>query len=174
MIKSDEELRKVFENSVDIPEHLLSKWIKRLRDGEKGIEAHGFALCIINDFRKRDLLNKPQSPQTLRWLAESLGRILNHKYKRDAREVFSLPPRREGRPGDAQQAMDIACWVKFAVDRGYSEAQAHNLAAGMFHRDVKQIRRQHKRFHWYAEDINPKFDWKGYFLFKKRPLPPPS
>lgn len=149
---------------------LLREWTNRLRSGETGDSAHGIARFMIDDFCSRAWLNKPQSQYTLSWLADVLSDVIDNG-KPDARRAFSLMPNREGGHLAIGEAIDIACWVKLTIDRGYTEAEAHELAAATFHKDPRHIRRQRAKASSSAEGINPKADWNALFLLKNRPLP---
>ena len=153
-----------------VPEHLLHEWTTRLLSGEQGHAAHGIARAIIIDFCTRARLNRPQSTITLNWLADVLDHILDEG-KPDARKAFSLMPRREGGNEKTGEAIDIACWVRLTIRRGYSEANAKKLAAAIFCKDEKHIARQVRRAIEWADGMNPKVDWEEYFKYKRRPLP---
>jgi len=155
-----------------VPEHLLHEWTTRLLSGEKGHAAHGISRAIIIDFCTRARLNKPQSNFTLNWLADVLDQILDAG-KPDVRRAFSLTPRREGGAAKADEAIDIAFWIKLATQRGFTTAEAKERAAEVFHKDPKHIGRQRLRAADWAEGMNPSFDWDEYFKYKHRPLPPP-
>lgn len=154
-----------------VPEHLLHEWTTRLLAGEQGQAAHGIAQRILYDFCTRARLNRPQSTITMNWLADVFDDIIA-KGKPDARKAFSLMPRREGGNEKTGEAIDIACWIRLATQRGYAEANAKKMAAAIFCKDEKHIARQLRRASEWADGMNQNFDWDEYFKYKRRPLPP--
>lgn len=129
----------------------------------------GAARAIINDFCLRQDLGEQQSPEALRWLAEALARILDHK---DPLHSLGLMPRANKRPPDPQQAIDAAWWVRCAEANGYSHREAVTLAAETYGRDIKTIERYIAQAGEWAEHltIEPTAS-RRYFEARRRPLP---
>lgn len=172
MIKTEADRRIFFEGIKFAPDHLLEQWTARLRAGEKNPTAEGLSRAIIRDFIVRALLDKPQSKITLRWLADCLDKILDFE---DPRTALTLQKRAKHRPGGigVEKAIDIACWVKLAMERGHDKTKASKLAADVFSCDVRYVWRLRKKGQGWAEAMNPSADWDEYFQHKRRPLPSP-
>jgi hypothetical protein len=74
----------------------VREWVENLAAGARGAQVDELARFLISDFCVRAWANEPQSPHALRWLADALDRMLDHDYKCDAREAFSLLSKRKG------------------------------------------------------------------------------
>lgn len=163
-------------------DHLLRNWADKVRrvwaaiePTEMGIEpqdlrtdeVHGAALALLNDFCFRVAFDEPQSRETLRWLAEALERMVEHK---DPLQCFGLLPRANNRPADSELATEVTYWITCARKLGHDDAKA--LAAECFHKDVKTIERYLRETGEWAASMNPDLEhWKRRFLNHGRPLP---
>lgn len=153
-----------------LSESLLEDWTIRLKSGERGREAQQLARRIIVDFILRASFNMPQSPSTLGWLADALDEILDF---RDPREALALPKRPKHRPAGEgiNRAVDVACWVQLALGRGYSDSEAHVLAAQLFACDPRSVLRMRELAADWVTGMNATADWDEYFVLIRRPLP---
>lgn len=153
-----------------MPEHLLREWVARLRGGETGPRADGFARYIIHDFCVRTRRNEAQSNITLHWIAGILAKILDDG-KPEVRKVFSLMPKPNHREEDVDLRLNIATWIKEAISRGYSRPDAIKAAAATFERDERTIRRDIKGLEDYPRIYHEKIV-EEVFKQQNRPLPP--
>ena len=175
MIRSKEELRAFYEGTERTPDHLLVQWTTRLLAGERGKAADGLARAILNDFILRQQLRQPHSAVTLDWLADVLGSILDHHAEPLA--ALGLSKRAKHRPADPQVSMDVAWWVRLTERRGYTAAEAKEMAAALFHRDVKTVEADKRRAAGWVDGMNPDpAAGRDYFMTLKppRPLPKPK
>ena len=166
------------------PDHLLRNWAesiavvwaameptdKKVKEQDlRNDEVHGKALGLLNDFCLRVALDKPQSQETLRWLAEAVQRVVDYK---DPLHAFGLLPRPNRRPANAQPAIDVAWWLACAGQLGYSNPEANALAAECFCKDLKTVQGHRRRAGGWTTEMNPDLQhWKQYFDHHCRPLP---
>jgi hypothetical protein len=172
MVNEGNSVDDLFREHTPTPDHLLQQWTDLLRNAPEPPE--GIAAHILYDFCARAKLRQQQSQHTLDWLADAINKMLRHQYARDAREAFSLPPRRQGKPttaAEVQVAIDTACYVHLAIQRGYSEPEAIRWAASIFEVDEKTIRRRCERAAGWPDAMNPDTDWKAYFERLGKRLP---
>jgi hypothetical protein len=171
MIKNDDDLREFLRGTLCADDVLLEEWTRLLKAGAVGAGAEGISRRIVDDFIKRVLLDEPQSKLTLVWLAETLDQVFHDGV--DPKEAFRLPKRSTHRPkGTAvQKAIDVARWVKLAMDRGHPEPRANQLAADRFSCSARHVRRLRDDAAGWVDNMNPDFNWEEYFRLKGRPLP---
>ena len=172
MIKNHDERRGFFEGIELAPDTLLQQWTDRLNAGEAGPGAEGLSRYIVHDFVMRVWLNHPQSNVTLEWLAEALEQIFDAGA--DPQTILRLPKRPANRPNGvaAEKAILVACWIKLALDRGYTEPEAQQLAAERFACVKRHVQRLQVAGEGWVSSMNPDVDWEDYFLALHRPLPP--
>jgi len=174
IIRTKDDRREFYRGIALHSDRQLRDWIAQLESGGKGTEM--LSTFILKDFTIRALLGEQQSQVTLEWLADAFERILNHE---DPRAVLSLPKRARNRPADPAAinlAIDVTCWIKLAMDLGYSEPEATELAAGSFSRDVRSIQRMRKKAAGWADSMTSDMNyWTEYFsVVRRRPLPSPK
>lgn len=172
LIRNDEDKRRFLTEPFPVShpdDVLLTEWVDRIRDGERGPEVDGIARAILNDFALRHFLGVPQSPVTLGWLADALTDITDYA---DPLTTLGLLPRPKKRPADPQHGWDVACWVAVTQQRGYSRAQAIQMAAELFATDESNVRKLLKKGPSWMNPDKPV--WEDYFQLRKRPLPNPQ
>lgn len=186
MISNDDEWRDFYKGISHAPDHKIREWATLIAAvwgawtptdpaqqsaDTRDNRSHGAALNIIEDFRLRQSLGVEQSPETLRWLAEALGRVVEHK-DLDPLHSLGLLPRPRKRPPDPQLGEDVAFWIECAGRRGYSESEAKDLAATVYAKDPRSIDRYLQR----AVGWTPASDESAerYFMHKGKPLPEPK
>jgi hypothetical protein len=165
-------LASFLEGTERTPEHLLAEWTERLRAGERGKKADGLARAVLRDFIVRQWLGLPQSRTTLDWLADALDAIISNESK--PLDALGLQPRPKHRPADAGLAIDVALWVAETESRGYTPAEAVQLASEVFHKDAKSIERYRREAREWAQGRVPGADWDEVFSLRKPPRPLPS
>ncbi len=155
-----------------VPDTLIELWTCRLRNGEVGPKAEGFARAILVDFSLRAMCGRPQSEVTIRWLADCFDRLTEYE---DPYAVLALARRPPHRPvgHGVKRAIDVAHWVALAIQRGYTVADAAARAADLFACDVRSVHRMRKAARGWVEGMNWSADWDEYFRLLGRPLPPP-
>ena len=105
----------------------------------------------------------------MRWIAEALGRILEHK---DPLHSLGLKPRPAHAPGDPQAAIDVAWWIACAKKLGHDAREAAGLAAEAFAKDLKSIQRYQAKAGEWTQGMNPDASaWARYFKARGKPLP---
>ena len=187
MISDEDGKRRFFDGVSFAPDHLIRDWVtliaatwaaadpvdpKQDSTDSRDSRSHGAALSIINDFCLRQSLGEAQSPEALHWLAEALGRIVEHKDK-DALRSLGLMPRPKHRPADGQRAIDVAWWIQAAQDRGHALSAAKDLAANAFSKDLKRIEGMRKEGRpWVEGWTKDEAARERYFLARCVPLPP--
>lgn len=187
MISNEGEKRRFFERAGFAQDHLIRDWAtliaatwgaadpvdpKQEPMDTRDNRSHGAALAIINDFCLRQSLNEAQSPEALRWLAEVLRRIVEHKDK-DPLQSLGLLPRPRHRPADPQRAIDVAWWIQAARDRGHSLKAAKDLAASAFAKELKRIEGLRREgLPWVEAWTKDDTQRERYFLARDVPLPP--
>ncbi len=186
MISNEDERRRFFDGVSFAPDHLIRDWAtliaatwaaadpvdpKQDPADTRDNRSHGAALALINDFCLRQSLGEAQSPEALRWLAEALGRIVEHKDK-DALRSLGLLPRPKHRPADGQRAIDVAWWIQAARDRGHLLKDAKELAAAAFAKDIKRIEGMRRDGRPWVEGWTDDDTLRErYFLTRGVPLP---
>lgn len=150
------------------------------RANERALEADDMARSLIEDFCHRAMFKTPQSHQTVKWLADSLRSVLNHEYPQAPLRSFGLLPRSKGKPQDETRPFDVAAWVLVAMRRGYTKAEAKEMAASAFDIDLKQVERHIREQALTPESLNPdEALWDSKFNAQRpddpaRPLPKPK
>ena len=117
-------------------------WTVRLRSGERGKAADGLARRILTDFTLRQTFQQAHSPAALEWLAEALSSTLDGA---DPRHELGLMRPPAVRPSTPKRWHDIAIWLAATERLGHSPAQAAELAAAKFHKDVKTVEAYRRR-----------------------------
>lgn len=160
-----------------ISDGLLRDWTQLIESGERGSNVDGFATAAIRDFWLRQSLGSPHSPVMLSWVAEVLRRATEHRNPSQLLDELGLLPKPKRRPPDPQKAIDVGWWLRCAVNRGYSETEAVELAAERFHKDTKSIERYRRDADSWASGMRADDEtWEIYFSTRKppRPLPEPK
>lgn len=149
-------------------ESQLLDWVARIRAGERGEATDAAAREMLRDFCVRQWTGVPQSPVVLSWVADAISDILEH---REPLEALGLQPRPSSRPQQLAVPFEVACWVRLALERGYSSSEANLLASACFHRDIKTIERDRQRMREETESLSKDIDWEAHFTNLGRPLP---
>jgi hypothetical protein len=170
-IFDDEGKRRFLEGVRVAPDSLLTRWIARIQNEPGNPEVRGLTNQVIHDFCHRQLFGLPQSPVTLKWLAEALERLRRHE---PVDEVFPLPKRPRNRPASGALALHVAMWVHLARTRGYSLVEAKSRAAETFSKETKTIDRYVKAKAEWVTGTSQAAEWEGYFLAESKPLPVPQ
>jgi hypothetical protein len=103
-------------------------------------------------------------------MADVLTKVLDDG-KPEARKAFSLMPNPNHRTEDIDRRLNIATWVSETRLRGYTRAEAIKLAACIFFRDEKSIRRDIKGLEDYPRTY-PERIIEEVFKQQHRALPP--
>lgn len=139
----------------------------RLSEGVS-LETDGAAASIIHDFCLRQWSGRTPSPTAMDWLAESLGKILDHA---DAQTAFGLAKRASNAPKSKNKFERdgwIAIWIAQTVARGYTVSEAQDLASEQF----GTVRRNIQRIPRESVSTDTRVNWEQVFLSIRRPLPP--
>jgi hypothetical protein len=146
---------------------------------ERAADANKQARHILMDFWHRALHRTDQSPVTIEWLASCFMKVLDHEHPRNPLQSFGLLPRPKGKPRDEMNSFDVAAWVLVAMRRGYTKAEAKDMAAGVFDIDLKQVERHMRNEALKPEHLSADEEtWDIHFNIPSRdkparPLPEP-
>jgi hypothetical protein len=140
--------------------------------------ANQAARHILMDFIHRAQHGTQQSDVAIKWLASCFMKALEHENPRNPMQSFGLLPRPKGKPPDETKAFDVAAWVIVARRRGYEKAEAKDMAAAVFHTDLKTVERYMREAALEPEHLTANDEtWEIHFNIPcrskpARPLPP--
>lgn len=147
---------------------------------EPASEANQAARHILMDFCHRARHGTEQSDVTIKWLAGCFMKALGHENPRNPLQSFGLLPRAKGQPKDETGAFDVAAWVLVAMRRGYTKAEAKDMAAAEFDIDLKHVERLIRDQGLAPEMLSPDEEvWDIHFNIPSgdkpaRPIPQPK
>lgn len=111
------------------------------RKNERAQEADDMARTLLMDFCHRAMHKAGQSERTIKWLSDAFMALLDHEHADKPLQAFGLLPRAKGQPKDEMGAFDVAAWVLVTMRRGYTKAEAKDMAAAVFDIDLKHVER---------------------------------